>query len=174
MDLPRIDSVSSPPTYTDSGTPGYFNDASVAPTVLSAQWLNHVARELLGILTGLGGSVDPLNDQQIAPLLLARIAGATPEAVTATHVSGSIWEATVTGWVTRVRFRPATNETHVVRITHPDGRIPLSCTIRRRMVSASLKGGAIYLFSYRHDVEVDYNFDSATNVDILIIWGTAP
>jgi len=174
MDLPRIDSVSSPPTYTDTGTPGYFDDASLAPTVLSAQVLNHIVRELLGILTGLGGSIDPLDDQQIAPLLLARIAGATPEAVTATHVSGAVWEATVTGWVTRVRFSPETNESHYVRITHPDGRIPLSCMVARGAgVSASLKS-VIRQFSYRHDVVVDYNLDAATNVDILIIWGTAP
>jgi len=172
MDLPRIDSVSSPPTYTtDSGTPGYFDDASSAPTVLSAQVLNHIVRELLGILTGLGGSIDPLDDQQIAPLLLARIAGATPEAVTATHVSGAVWEATVTGWVTRVRFSPATNETHVVRITHPDGRIPLSCMVE---ATAARLEKVVSMTTSWHDVQVNFDGVAAANVAILIIWGTAP
>lgn len=167
MDLPRQDAVANPPAYTTTGTPGYFSDSGTR-TVVSAQVLNHIVRELLGILEGLGGTIDPENDQQIAPLLLARIAGATPENLTATK-DGSIYSATAQGPITRIICEDAAN-TDLLIITKPPGAIPLS-------VSIAGSSEPVYASVADTGSTVKVGFGGImveTTAYVTVIWGTAP
>lgn len=56
---------------------GLFHDGSPSTgelgTIVSADWLNSVARELENVVTGLGGSLDPARNDQISKLVLAAI-----------------------------------------------------------------------------------------------------
>ncbi len=74
MDLIRDPSaVAALPAYTDAGTAGYAADDG--STVLPAQTVNHILRELEQLVIGLGGTLDPLDDGQIFDLLTARVGG---------------------------------------------------------------------------------------------------
>jgi len=166
MDLPRTNSVATPPAYSSGGTPGYFSEAE--KTKVSAQALNHVFRELLGILEGLGGTIDPENDQQIAPLLLARIAGATPENLTATK-DGNIYSVTAQGPIARIICEGAVN-TDLLIITKPPGAIPLS-------VSVAGSSEPVYARVADTGSTVTVGFSGImveATMCVTVIWGTAP
>lgn len=68
---------------------GLFHDGSPATgepgTIVSAAWLNSVAQELENVVTGLGGTLDPVRDDQIRSLLSAKLA---TKADTATTLAG--------------------------------------------------------------------------------------
>ena len=82
MDLIRDPSaVAEVPPYTADGTAGYCK--ADGKTVLPVQTMNHILRELQNLIEALGGTCDPLDDEQIATLLLPliRVAGAWTEMI---------------------------------------------------------------------------------------------
>ena len=169
MDLPRQNASDTQPAYSSAGTPGYFKEEAPA-TTLTAQWLNHVLRELLSLLEGLGGQPDPLNDHQIAPLLLSRCAGATPvvhEPVEEEdHWSDTIDEDT---WISATKWSSAISGSAWLYVT-AEGKIPLSICVLGALAYARLEG------VYYHDDKWKCKISVAnpTRPTVIIVWGREP
>jgi len=93
--------VSVPPTPAADGTPGYFSDGTPGAadaTVVSADWLNAIQRELIAFLTAAGVATDKQNQAQVL-YAARRLLGKNMQVFTA---SGTF---TPPAGVSRVRVR---------------------------------------------------------------------
>ena len=87
---------------------GLFHDGSPSTgelgTIVSADWLNSVARELENVVTGLGGSLDPARNDQIKSLLVEKLASKHNAVLTGTPVAPTAEAGTATDQLATTGF----------------------------------------------------------------------
>ncbi|AVY92867.1 hypothetical protein DAI18_01535 [Microvirgula aerodenitrificans] len=87
---------------------GLFHDGSPSTgelgTIVSADWLNSVARELENVVTGLGGSLDPARNDQIKSLLVEKLASKHNAVLTGTPVAPTAEVGTATDQLATTGF----------------------------------------------------------------------